>query len=95
MSPTVSSTSPLDLSMTGRYFSYPQSSTSPLDLSTKTLRINDRRMSIHYAHEPPEILIQPKSEWHYRSVKDLANQHLPLLPGNGRQRTPIRVTVNI
>jgi len=95
MSPTVSSTSPLDLSKSGPYFSYPQTSyTSPLDLSMKPRRINDRQMSIENACEPPEIIIQPKSEWHYRSAKDLANNHLPLLAGNGPQRTPIRVKVN-
>lgn len=50
-------------------------------------------MSIDDAFEPPEIITQPKREWHYRSIKDLAKQHLPYLAGSGPQRTPIRVRV--
>ncbi|CAF0808351.1 unnamed protein product [Adineta steineri] len=43
--------------------------------------------------EAPSILIQPNSDWHYRSIKDFASNHVPCLSGKGPQRTPIRVTV--
>jgi hypothetical protein len=44
-------------------------------------------------YEEPEILTQPKEEWHYRNMKDLGKRRLPLLAGDGPQRRPIRVKV--
>jgi hypothetical protein len=44
-------------------------------------------------YDAPEILIQPKSEWHYRNIKDLGKKRMPLLAGQGPQRTPIQVKV--
>ncbi|CAF4226740.1 unnamed protein product, partial [Rotaria magnacalcarata] len=41
----------------------------------------------------PQIVTQPKAEWHYRSMKDLAKKHIPYLSGDGPQRTPIRIKV--
>ncbi|CAF3367793.1 unnamed protein product [Rotaria sp. Silwood2] len=46
-----------------------------------------------YLYEPVKIITQPKTQWHYRSIKDLAKNHIPLLSGDGPQRTPMRVTV--
>ncbi|CAF0963291.1 unnamed protein product [Adineta steineri] len=43
--------------------------------------------------EAPSIRIQPNSDWHYRSIKDLASNHAPCLAGEGPQRTPIQVKV--
>jgi len=51
-------------------------------------------MSVDDTYEPPEVITQPKREWHYRSIKDLAKNHLPYVAGNGPQRTPIRVKVS-
>ncbi|CAF3318875.1 unnamed protein product [Rotaria sp. Silwood2] len=47
---------------------------------------------IDYRYKPVMIIIPPKTQWHYRSIKDLAKNHIPLLSGDGPQRTPIRVT---
>ncbi|CAF4557483.1 unnamed protein product [Rotaria sp. Silwood1] len=43
--------------------------------------------------EAPEILNQPKKEWHYRNMKDLAKNQIPLLAGDGSQRKLTRVKV--
>jgi hypothetical protein len=51
-------------------------------------------MSIDYLYEEPKIVTQPKSEWHYRSIKDLAKKHIPFVSGDGPQRTPVRVRVS-
>jgi hypothetical protein len=96
MSPDVMPTPPLDLSIpkrTNPLFER-QTSTSPLDLSTKPTQFNNRKMSVDDPYEPPEIITGPKTDWHYRSMKDLANKHLPCLAGNGPQRTPIRIKVS-
>ncbi len=93
-SPNVTQTSPLDLSKNSTQFPFRQRSPSPLDLSTTAIRNYSRQMSIDNAFEPPVIQTQPKCEWHYRSIKDLAKNHLPYLAGNGPQRTPIRVQVS-
>ncbi|CAF0844256.1 unnamed protein product [Adineta steineri] len=84
---------PLDLSMKKKSFQYPDVPTSPLDLSIKSEQIINRQMSVDDPRLPPEILKQPKPDWHYRSIKDLASNHLPYLAGEGPQRTPVRVTV--
>jgi len=94
ISPNGTQTSPLDLSTNNRQFLFRQQSSSPLDLSTTAIENGYRQMSIDDAFEPPIIITEPKSEWHYRSIKDLAKQHLPYLAGNGPQRTPIRVKVS-
>lgn len=44
-------------------------------------------------YDAPEILIQPKPEWHYRNMKDLGKNRIPVLPGIGSQRTSIQVKV--
>lgn len=44
-------------------------------------------------YEPPSIVTDSKKNWHYRSMKDLGNGGIPLLPGVGPQRTPITVKV--
>jgi hypothetical protein len=44
-------------------------------------------------HEEPMIIIQPKAEWHYRNMKDLAKKRHPFLAGDGPQRTLPRVKV--
>lgn len=41
----------------------------------------------------PKILIQPKPEWHCRTMKDLGENRIPLLAGQGPQRTLIQVKV--
>ncbi|CAF4339599.1 unnamed protein product [Rotaria sp. Silwood2] len=41
----------------------------------------------------PKILNQPKNKWHYRNMKDLGKKQIPLLAGDGPQRTLIRVKV--
>ncbi len=95
-----SPTSPLDLSRTSTRFpfvhrstSIEDSSPSPIDLSIKASYIDNRQMSIDYLYEKPMIMTQPKTQWHYRSIKDLAKKHIPFLSGNGPQRTPIRIKV--
>jgi hypothetical protein len=46
-----------------------------------------------HEYDAPEILTQPKKEWHYRNMKDLGKNRIPLLAGDGPQRTLIRVKV--
>ncbi len=46
-----------------------------------------------FQYDAPEISIQPKPKWHYRNMKDLGKQEIPLLPGDGPQRTLIQVKV--
>ncbi|CAF1190340.1 unnamed protein product [Adineta ricciae] len=92
-SPTLTPTSPLDLTMHSKRFPFTQRSTSPVDLSMKRPVVYERQAPIENEDNFPMIITQPKPEWHYRSVKDLAKQHLPFLAGNGPQRTPIRVSV--
>jgi hypothetical protein len=48
---------------------------------------------IQHQYDAPEILTQPKKEWHYRNMKDLGKERIPLLAGDGPQRTLIRVKV--
>ena len=99
---TDSPTSPLDLSTTSTRFPFVHRSTShtnvpssPLDLSVKDFCTNMRQMSIDETCEEPIFLTQPKQIWHYRSMKDLAKKHIPLVSGEGPQRTPIRIQVSI
>jgi hypothetical protein len=94
MSPNSSPSLPLDLSKNSKQFRFQPLLSPPLDLSAKTTQFNYRQMSVDDVYEPPEIITQPKNEWHYRSIKDLAKKHLPYLAGNGPQRTPIRVKVS-
>jgi hypothetical protein len=93
MSPNFSPSLPLDLSVNSRQFPFRGGSSSPTDLSIKPIQTNSRQMSVDDEYEPPLIITEPKRDWHYRSIKDLAKKHLPYLPGIGPQRTPIRVTV--
>ncbi|UJR37546.1 hypothetical protein I4U23_030247 [Adineta vaga] len=93
MSPNLTPTSPLDLTINSKRFVFTQQSTSPVDLSMKRTTVYEKQISVEKRCEPPKIIIEPKSEWHYRSMKDLSKNHLPFLAGSGRQRTPIRVSV--
>ncbi|CAF3645022.1 unnamed protein product [Rotaria sordida] len=43
--------------------------------------------------EAPNILNKPKKDWHYRNMRDLAKNRIPLLAGDGPQRSLIRVKV--
>jgi len=86
-------TSPLDLSRTGKAFHYPVRSPSPCECCRIPLPSYSRQASIETNISPPLVVTQPKREWHYRSLKDLAKNHLPYLSGIGPQRTPVRVTV--
>jgi len=96
-----SPTSPLDLSRTSTRFPFvhrsssnDDSSPSPIiDLSVKDNYIDQRQISIYYLYKEPMIMIEPKADWHYRSIKDLAKKHIPFLSGDGPQRTPIRLKV--
>lgn len=94
-------TSPLDLSMNSKTFKFVHPRT-PEQTHTKSPFMPTGKpdvgqtypiMSSHALLEPPRILIQPKTEWHYRNLRDLANKHIPLLSGDGPQRTPIRIHV--
>jgi hypothetical protein len=92
---------PLDLSKTStcvpfvhRSMSIDETPPSPVDLSIEPSHTYDRQISIDHLYEEPMILTQPKSEWHYRSMKDLAKNHIPLVSGEGPQRTPIRIKVS-
>ncbi|CAF1059376.1 unnamed protein product [Rotaria sordida] len=85
--------SPLDLSKTGKFYRCSVVSRSPDVLCVNTNNTCDREMLLSHLYEKPKILTEPKLHWHYRSIKDLAKQHIPLLSGAGRQRTPIRMTV--
>ena len=87
-------TSPLDLSMKkplssvdNHYTSTKSEPSSPMDASGTT------ETSIDISLPEPIIKIQPKSQWHYRSIKDLLKKHIPLVSGEGPQRTPIQVQV--
>ena len=86
-------TSPLDLSRTGKAFHYQVRSPSPCECCRMPLPSYSRQASIETNISPPLVVTQPKREWHYRSLKDLAKNHLPYLSGIGPQRTPVRVTV--
>jgi hypothetical protein len=44
-------------------------------------------------YDAPEVLIQPKGQWHCRNMKDLGRHRIPLLAGEGPQRTLIQVKV--
>ncbi|CAF0767293.1 unnamed protein product [Rotaria sordida] len=91
--------SPLDLSKNSKHFpfqrpmSIDESLTAAEDSCVKSHNIIDRQMAINYPYEAPQIITQPKSDWHYRSMKDLAKKHIPFLSGEGPQRTPIRIKV--
>ena len=52
-------------------------------------------MSVDCSYDGPQILTGPKPEWHYRSTRDLAKEHIPFLSGDGPQRTPIRIKVSV
>lgn len=41
----------------------------------------------------PTLLIEPKDDWHPRTLQDLKNHDNPLLQGEGSQRTPILIEV--
>lgn len=86
-------TSPLDLSRTGKLFHYPVQSPIPCEFCHVPLPCYSRQVSFEAQFKPPKVVTEPKREWHYRSIKDLAKNHLPYLSGIGPQRTPIRVTV--
>ncbi len=95
-------TSPLDLSQNSIRFPYVHQATStddlttsPTDLPVKNNHMDSRQMSIDCSFEEPTILTPPKSEWHYRSTRDLAKKHIPLLAGEGPQRTPIVIKVSV
>lgn len=87
-------TSPLDLSVTSKQFPFRNGISSTSNVPVTTTQMSSRQMSIDDAYESPEVITQPKEEWHYRSIKDLAKNHLPYLAGIGPQRTPIRVKVS-
>jgi hypothetical protein len=96
-----SQTSPLDLSITSIRFPAIRRTTAPddpmsssTDLSINNNNIYSRQISIDCSYDKPTILTPPKSEWHYRSKRDLAKEHIPFLPGDGPQRTPIRLKVS-
>lgn len=92
-----SPTSPLDFSKNSKtiVFSHPKtpekSSVSPF-FKSKTASLFYSQLPI-FLFQAPVILTQPKSEWHYRNIRDLANKHIPLLSGEGPQRTPIRIQI--
>ncbi|CAF3194852.1 unnamed protein product [Rotaria socialis] len=92
--------SPLDLTINSiRYPSAkrPISNQDPLPLSETALpkpsHIFAPPMVGTFVLPSPLIVTQPKAEWHYRSMKDLAKKHIPYLSGDGPQRTPIRIKV--
>jgi hypothetical protein len=92
---------PLDLSKTSTVYPFiPRSMSrddppmSPMDSSDRNPYFIGRQMLEDIQYEAPEIIIQPKLEWHYRSMKDLEKKHIPFLSGDGPQRTPIRVRVS-
>ncbi|CAF4656537.1 unnamed protein product [Rotaria sp. Silwood1] len=87
-----SQNSPLDLSKTGKFYRcLPR---SPDVLCVKTNNTCDRQMLLSHLYDAPKLLTEPKLDWHYRSIKDLAKKHIPFLSGDGPQRTPIRITVS-
>lgn len=96
-------TSPLDLSMkkplhsvdNKYYTSIKSEPSSPMDVSTTSTPSNTNQTSRDISLEKPIIQIQPKPQWHYRSMKDLVKQHIPLISGDGPQRTPVQVKVSI
>lgn len=96
-----SSMEPLDLSRNSTTVPFvhpptPDEKPNPATLfrASRQNSMIERQMSVEYSYDAPSILIQPKSEWHYRNLRDLASKHIPLLSGHGPQRTPIRVTVS-
>lgn len=95
-------TPPLDLSRSGPYFNRSEQATfvvdltpSPTDAHARYSFPGSRQMSVDCSYEAPTILTPPKRQWHYRSTRDLAKKHIPFVSGDGPQRTPIRVKVNI
>ena len=91
---TPDQTSPLDLSIKRPFF-HSQRSSSPVEPRTRPSHTITDTIYLEGILDPPEVLTQPKPEWHYRSLKDLQKKHLPYLAGIGPQRTPIRVTVSL
>ncbi len=51
-------------------------------------------MMLQFPYPKPDVIIQPKEEWHRRYMKDVGTRVMPLLSGDGSQRTPIRVKVS-
>ncbi len=51
-------------------------------------------MMLQFPYPKPDVIIQPKEEWHRRYMKDVGRRKMPLLSGDGPQRTPIRVKVS-
>jgi len=47
-----------------------------------------------FSYAEPEIIIQPKEEWHRRYMRDVGKRKMPLLSGDGPQRTSIPVKVS-
>lgn len=95
-------TPPIDFSRTGPYFPRPQQAVfvadltpSPTDITPRISFTDSQQMSVDCSYEEPTIITPPKPEWHYRSTRDLAKKHIPFISGDGPQRTPIRIKVNI
>lgn len=99
--PVSTPTSPLDLSMKSKTFKFVHPPTPEQTMMQSPMaclaKIDANKINMPQLFESllpkPEIVIQPKTEWHYRNIRDLANKHIPLLSGDGPQRTPIRIRV--
>lgn len=68
-------------------------STIHLSNTTPTSRNTTSEASATHQCDEPEIITQPHAEWHYRNMKEFEKKKLPFLPGEGPQRTPIRIKV--
>jgi len=55
--------------------------------------IDSEPRSLTICLDPPKLITEPKDKWHPRTIEELKVRKNPLLSGEGRQRTPIRVEV--
>jgi len=65
-----------------------------LSITTQVTPIVHAPTSPQFSYAQPEIIIQPKEEWHLRYMRDVGTREMSFLSGDGSQRTPIRVKVS-
>jgi hypothetical protein len=64
-----------------------------LSSTTQVPSITSVSMGPPISYEQPEIVNELKKEYHLRYMRDVGTPQMPLLAGDGPQRTPIQVKV--